>query len=272
MRPDWASGSYRRSRGVRTLAVITAVGAATLLRLVPGVSTAVAALVYVLAVVGATAVGGQVAGLVAAPLSFLALNFFFTPPRYTFAVDKTEDLFALVVFLVVALTVGTLLSLALSSRDRMQHRELEARLMTRLSTHLLSGDPIEEGLLRFAHSLVDAFDLATCRIETIVAPDPITATAKAGEQPGEQLIQPIVAKGRDIGALTIVAKGPSLSQPQIDAAQSFARQMAVALEGIRLSEEARRLSSRSKRQGYERHSSRPSPMTFGRHWDPSRRP
>lgn len=239
MRPEWASGSYRRSRARATVAVITAVGAATLLRLVPGVSTAVAALVYVLAVVGATAVGGQIAGLVAAPLSFLALNFFFTPPRYTFAVDKTEDLFALVVFLVVALTVGTLLSLALSSRDRMQHRELEARLMTRLSTHLISGDPIEDGLLRFADSLVDSFDLASCRIQTIVAPDPIKATAKTGEQTGEELIEPIVAKGRDIGALTIVAKGP-LSQPQIDAAQSFARQMAVALEGIRLSEEARK--------------------------------
>ena len=90
--------------------------------MVPGISTAVAALVYVLAVVGATAIGGQIAGLLSAPLSFLALNFFFTAPRYTFAVDKTEDLVALVVFLVVALTVGTLLSLALSSRDRMTAR------------------------------------------------------------------------------------------------------------------------------------------------------
>ncbi|MDP9234774.1 MAG: DUF4118 domain-containing protein [Actinomycetota bacterium] len=222
-----------------TLAVVTAVGGATLLRLVPGISTAVAALVYVLAVVGATAIGGQIAGLLSAPLSFLALNFFFTPPRYTFAVDKTEDLFALVVFLVVALTVGTLLSLALSSRDRMQHRELEARLMTRLSTHLLSGDPIEQGLLRFARSLVELFDLASCRIETIVA-EPVTATTDEAGRGGEQLIQPIIAAGRNIGALTIIAKGPALSQQQRDAAEAFARQMAVALEGIRLSEEARK--------------------------------
>jgi two-component system sensor histidine kinase KdpD len=122
----------------------------------------------------------------------------------------------------------------------MQHRELEARLMTRLSTHLLSGDPIEQGLLRFARSLVELFDLASCRIETIVAPEPVTATADATGRSGEQLTQPIIAAGRNIGALTIVAKGPALSQQQRDAAEAFARQMAVALEGIRLSEEARK--------------------------------
>jgi two-component system sensor histidine kinase KdpD len=220
------------------LAVLAAIGAATLLSLIPHVSTAVAALVYVLAVVGATALGGQIAGLVAAPLSFMALNFFFTPPRYMFAVDKPEDLLALVVFLVVTLTVGTLLSLALSSRDRMQVRELEARLMSRLSTHLLSGEPIEEGLQRFAEALVEVFDLASCEIETIVTPTPISTGAQAPDR-GARLTLPMVAKGRRIGALSIVAKGPSLSAPQRVAAEAFARQLAVALEGIRLSNEAR---------------------------------
>ncbi|MEA2485460.1 MAG: two-component system, OmpR family, sensor histidine kinase KdpD [Actinomycetota bacterium] len=235
---DWAFSPYRRPPLRAGSAVVATVGAATLLRLIPGISTSVAALVYVLAVVAATAVGGQIAGLVAAPLSFLALNFFFTPPRYTFEVSKTEDLLALGVFLVVALTVGTLLSLALSSRDRMQLRELEARLMTRLSTHLLSGEPIEEGLQRFAAALVELFDLSACEIETVVTARPIAATADQSTT-GERLAQPIVAKGRNIGTLTIVASSASLSAPQREAAEAFARQMAVALEGIRLSDEAR---------------------------------
>jgi two-component system, OmpR family, sensor histidine kinase KdpD len=237
---DWTFSPYRRPPLRTGLAVLVAVGTATLLAIVPHVSTAVAALVYVLAVVGATAMGGQIAGLVAAPLSFLALNFFFTPPRYLFAVDKAEDLLALVVFLVVALTVGTLLSLALSSRNRMQLRELEARLMSRLSTHLLSGEPIEEGLQRFAHALVELFDLASCEIDTIVTPQ-LIATGKAPSNSGARLTLPMIAKGRHIGALSIVAKGPSLSTPQRDAAEAFARQLAVALEGIRLSNEARQV-------------------------------
>jgi two-component system sensor histidine kinase KdpD len=241
MRPtNWTFSPYQRPPLRAGLAVVGAVGAATLLRLVPHISTTAAALIFVLAVVGATAVGGQIAGIVAAPLSFLVLNFLFTPPRYTFVVNKTDDLLALVVFLIVALTVGTLLSLALSSRDRMQLREVEARLMTRLSTHLLSGDPAE-GLQRFAFSLVETFDLAFCQIETTVAPGPISATAERDVVSGERMDQPIVAKGRDIGTLTIVASGPSLSDAQRDAAENFARQMAVALEGIRQINEARQV-------------------------------
>jgi two-component system, OmpR family, sensor histidine kinase KdpD len=238
---DWTFSPYRRPPLRTGLAVVVAVGAATLLRLAPDVSTAVAALVYVLAVVGATAMGGQIAGLVAAPLSFLALNFFFTPPRYMFVVDKAEDLLALVVFLVVALTVGTLLSLALSSRDRMQLRELEARLMSRLSTHLLSGEPIEEELQRFAQALVELFDLAACDIDTVVTPHPIRSSAEGVTSKGARLTLPMIAKGRSIGALSILGKGQSLSAAQRGAAEAFARQLAVALEGVRLSDEARKV-------------------------------
>jgi two-component system, OmpR family, sensor histidine kinase KdpD len=238
---DWTFRPYQRPPFRAGLAVLAAVGSATLLRFVHDISTTVAALVYVLAVVVATAVGGQIAGLLAAPFAFLALNFFFTPPRYMFVVDKTEDLLALLVFLVVALTVGTLLSLALSSRDRMQLRELEARLMSRLSTHLLSGEPIEEGLRQFARALVGLFDLASCQIDTIVTKEPITAVADEATTEGARTSHPMVAKRRIIGSLSIVAKGASLSVSQREAADVFARQMAVALEGVRLSDEARKV-------------------------------
>ena len=238
---DWNFRPYRRPPVRVAVAVLATVGSASLLWFVHDVSTAVAALVYVLAVVVATALGGQLAGLLAAALSFLALNFFFTAPRYMFAVDKPEDLLALVVFLVVALTVGTLLSLALSSRDRTQLRELEARLMSRLSTHLLSGEPIEEGLEHFARALVELFDLASCEIETIVTRAPISAAAQTVSFDGERTTHPMIAKGRTIGSLSIVAKTGSLSAAQREAAEVFGRQMAVALEGVRLSYEARKV-------------------------------
>ena len=47
--------------------------------------------------------------------SFLALNFFFTPPLHTFAVEETADLVALAVFLAVSATVGTMLSRVLDN-------------------------------------------------------------------------------------------------------------------------------------------------------------
>lgn len=102
-------------------------GAATLLAALPtDLSTTTAALAYVLAVTAAATVGGLVAGLAASVMSFLALNFFFTPPFHTFVVTKAEDLIALVVFLLVSATVGALISTALAQRTRAERRELEA--------------------------------------------------------------------------------------------------------------------------------------------------
>ena len=62
-------------------------------------------------------------GLVASVCSFLALNFFFTPPFHTFAVEETADLVALAVFLAVSATVGTMLSRVLEQRARAERRE-----------------------------------------------------------------------------------------------------------------------------------------------------
>ena len=59
----------------------------------------------------------------AALLAFLAYNFFFTQPHYTFAVKDWRDVLALLVFLVVAITAGTLAGRtrdqALAARGRM---------------------------------------------------------------------------------------------------------------------------------------------------------
>jgi two-component system sensor histidine kinase KdpD len=63
-------------------------------------------------------VGGLVSGLAASVLSFVALNFFFTPPKHTLFVGKPEDIVALVVFLLVSATVGTLISTAIAQRAR----------------------------------------------------------------------------------------------------------------------------------------------------------
>jgi two-component system sensor histidine kinase KdpD len=116
-------------RGIRSLIVGIALPvAATLLAALPiDVSTTTAALAYVLAVTAAAVVGGLISGLAASLLSFLALNFFFTPPFHTFVVTKAEDLIALVVFLLVSATVGALISTALAQRARAERREHEVR-------------------------------------------------------------------------------------------------------------------------------------------------
>ncbi|MEX2393070.1 MAG: DUF4118 domain-containing protein, partial [Actinomycetota bacterium] len=117
-----------RPRGVASYAIgfVLPLVATSLAALPIEISTATAALVYVLAVTGAAVLGGSIAGLTASLVSFLGLNFFFTPPFHTFVVTKPEDLIALVVFLLVSATVGTLISTALAQRSRAETREREA--------------------------------------------------------------------------------------------------------------------------------------------------
>jgi K+-sensing histidine kinase KdpD len=112
--------SVKTLRALRAIAIGVALpAAATLLAALPAhISTTTAALTYVLAVTAAAAVGGLVAGLAASAASFVALNFFFTVPLRTLFVGKPEDFVALVVFLIVSATVGTLISTALSQRAR----------------------------------------------------------------------------------------------------------------------------------------------------------
>jgi len=104
LRSPWVRGA---------VAAAGAPAAATLIALSFHGGDASAVSIYILAVVAATAIGGLWTGLASAILSFLGLNFFFTPPQHTFRVSKGEDLVALIVFLIVAVIVGTLLARAL---------------------------------------------------------------------------------------------------------------------------------------------------------------
>src|ERR671934_616212 len=95
---------------------------------------------FLLVVVVAAAGGGLWSGLAAAVISFLGLNYFFTPPRHTFRVDKPADLVALFVFIGVGAIVGVLFARVVSERDRVERREEEMRLVNRFATRLLSAE------------------------------------------------------------------------------------------------------------------------------------
>src|SRR3972149_4390179 len=70
-------------------------------------STPIIALLFLLPV-AASAMGGLGPGLAAAVCAFLAFNYFFIPPLYTFTVHQTQDILFLIVFLVVAAVIGQL--------------------------------------------------------------------------------------------------------------------------------------------------------------------
>ena len=229
----------------RTRTLVLAFGAptlATLLALLAGSDrTVVATSVYLLGVVVAAAFGGRLAGLAAAGLSFLGLNFFFTEPRYTFRVDKGDDLIALVLFLVVASIVGTLLAIALRDRLQSSRRERETAMTSFVGTSLLAGLPLEIVLWRFAEALSRALGLARCEIDAAVGEHRYEAEADGEGRPGERIGSPIAVRERVYGSLTVVRRegAPPLEDDEARVLRAAAEQIAIALERVELDRQIR---------------------------------
>jgi two-component system sensor histidine kinase KdpD len=233
---------HRRAPGARAaFAIVVPAGLVTLTALLPAdVSTSTAGPLYVLAVVVAAAIGGLYAGLAASGLSFLALNYFFTPPRHTFAVGKPEDIVALAAFLAVSLTVGTMLSRVVQQRALAERREREARLLHHLGTWLMSGAPTDEVLRSLARSLTELFGLVRCEIRTDLVPEPAVFEA-APDEAGEPSVIPITTRGGEVGEIVAVPRAahPEFGPEERGVLQTLAAQVGLAIEGVRLGSEAR---------------------------------
>ena len=230
-----------RRPSARALAVgLFAVACATLLAVGgDAVPTSVAALAYVLAVTVAAARAGLWGGLIASLLAFLGLNFLFTPPRYTFVVEKTEDLVALFVFLAVSGIVGTLLSTALRQRARAEQREREARLLHHVATRLLSGEPVAAVLRRFAEAVAELLELARCEVSTDLTPEAIVIERdQLDGAPSETFV--MATADREVGRITVKPSPEhELGDTGREVIRTFAGQMALALERLHLAAEAR---------------------------------
>jgi two-component system sensor histidine kinase KdpD len=225
----------RRLRARRIRAVLVAVAgpvAGTFLGLSFHGGDASAASLYMLAVVGAAAIGGLWSGLAASVLSFLGLNFFFTSPHHTFRVSKAEDLVALIVFLLVAAIVGALVARALDERDRAARHEREAKLLNYFASKLLSGDPLGRVLDDFANALLEPFALSRCEIHVRAEDLLMDARAERPDGEGPSLEVPLMAGDASVGTLTAVRRadrGPLVGGDEA-LLQACAKQVAVAVE------------------------------------------
>lgn len=231
----------RRSPWPAAVAVVIAPVAATLLAFPLTPPASAAASLYLLAVVVSAWAGGVLGGVIAAVLSATALNFFFTPPAHTLRVEKPQDVVALVVFLLVALIVGSVVARALADRARATRSERETKLLNYFATKLLSGEPIQRVLDDFTAAMLEPFDLAACEIESEDRDGWLRASASradAGE--GARIELPLVAGGAAFGSLTAVRRpgSPPLAEPETRLLEACARQAAVAIERARLSADA----------------------------------
>src|ERR687886_2930375 len=102
-------------------------------------------------VVGVIAlVAGRRASALASILAFLAYNFFFVPPLYTFAVAQGQNIIELVILLAVAMLVGTLVARSRAQAEKSAAQAEQMRALYEVSQEISAAFAVEQILPRIA--------------------------------------------------------------------------------------------------------------------------
>ncbi len=233
------------------------------------------AMVYLLCIVLVSSRAGKWPSLLATFLSIAAFDFFFVPPRYTFAVSEVKYLFTFAVMFVVAFVISRL-----TLRIRQQAMAARAREKRTAALYSLSRELVHErGIAKLSTVAVKRLsDLFLSRAVILVPDDngkliaPATGLEtfaldanEAGvaqwafdhrQEAGlgtdtlsgaEAVYIPLTASNRTVGVLGVMP-GPSVEfeHEQVHALESFANQIALALDRAMLGAEAQQAFLRAE--------------------------
>ncbi len=198
----------------------------------------IAALLYLLPIGMTTWIWGLGPGVAASFSAFLAFNYFYLSPYYTFNVHQAQDLLALFVFFIVAGVISQLVGRARSGLAQAQAREREATHLYELSTTLAgvhSQDAIAPVIEARARSTFAA-RAAHVALTSVARPEPVV-DGVAG--PATVTIPLTTARG-PLGEIRLWLDAPALSPAEERLARAFASQCALALERAALAQSERR--------------------------------
>lgn len=155
-----------RIRWINFLWTLCAVAVTTAVLFVfrSNLSSQVIALLYLLPVMLAAMRWGLLPALTASLTSFFAFNFFFLFPTFTFAVGNTDELLALMIFLIVAVIISRAVTSANLHAIQAEAREREATTLYALSRALEEQAGLEETLDSVTRMITEAFSIAGCEI------------------------------------------------------------------------------------------------------------
>src|SRR6516162_9456566 len=104
-------------------------------------------LVYLLAVIAVAVTGGFVPALLEAIAASLLLNYYFTPPVYTFTIAEVNNALALGVFVAVALIVSWIVDIAARRTKQAARANAESELLVTTAGSILRGQGTLDALL-----------------------------------------------------------------------------------------------------------------------------
>ena len=178
---------------VRLMPVAATIGGALLLASL-AVALAVrlgvthAAPIYLLAVVAVGMRWGTIPAVITSVASFLAFDFLFVQPLYTFTISSPEEWLNLLLLLAVAVAIGRLVALQAEHAQEVAQRAREAQALFGISRALAETRTIEEAAPVVLERLAAA--AAMDRIWFGLGPNPADEKTIADTAPGELLPVP----------------------------------------------------------------------------------
>jgi len=136
---EGAIDARRRLAGVLLAAVLLPLLTAVLVAWRPHLDLADDLLIYLVAVVTITVLGGFWPAVLAAVAASLLLNWFFTEPLHTFTIAEPRNLLALLLFVTVAVAVSSVVHLAARRAIQAARAREEAASLLELAQTVLGG-------------------------------------------------------------------------------------------------------------------------------------
>jgi two-component system sensor histidine kinase KdpD len=106
-------------------------------------------LFYLSTVVAVAVVGGFWPAVASAVAASLLLNWYFTPPLHTFTIGEPDNLIALLLFVVVAISVSSVVHLAARRAQLAAYSNREATVLLELAKTALGTDDSPSAILRY---------------------------------------------------------------------------------------------------------------------------
>jgi len=193
--------------------------------------TTLIALLYLMPLGVITVLWGLGPGITSALVTFLALNYFFIKPYYTFLVHQPTDIVILVVFFIVAVVISQLFGRAQAGLTAATAREREATQLYELSTAFTGSHDdyaIAQILAKQVHTVAEGEYVEL----HVTGTRPFSFQLPAMDPPTRppELIVPIEAARGVLGEIRLWRSAPAISSSERRLFQTFASQGALALE------------------------------------------
>jgi two-component system sensor histidine kinase KdpD len=197
-------------------------------------STSIVALLFLVPVMISTSLWGLFPGVISAFSAFLAYNYFFIQPYYTFNVHQTQDLIALLVFLSVAVFNSQLVGRARSGMEAAVARERETTRLYELSLRLARAGSVAEIAAVLAREMADTVRVS--HLEVSMSPLPgeppyqLSIPEKDPPQGKPDIIFPLETVRSSMGQIRVWLEMPTPTPSEERLLRAFAVQGTLALE------------------------------------------